>query len=244
MLSTQSAPKRFRIERLEERIMPGFLFWAHDLNVNALTQWGVIEASDSPSPTPPAMAQCADVERTAFNELPQKATSKPERARFPAWAERILQEIEHELNSNPKEVRVHHGITDGVTFFSDFLDMPQRMETKDESFPVWAQELLADLDQRPAIEGATHSAAALSMDEACELDELSPDFQPECEVSRFPAWAEDLLSAVERRIDHDSRMEVAGCIDRNHSQHLNEVICRRLPSATHPPDTNMLTGPQ
>lgn len=228
MSPTRLPAKRFRIERLEERITPSMMFWASDPGVNALTQWAIIEASDSP-------------QSTAQNSSPQRAThhetrcveSTQKRSHFPAWAERILQEIEAELSHQPQPGHVPSGITDDVTFFSDVMNTARQTDAKnDVHFPVWAQELLADLDQRPS-----HEASAPSATENGESRSQIPHnestlfVQPKCESTRFPAWAEQLLSAVDRRIEYESRNEFGGRNNASQSPCLDEVISRRVSSA-------------
>ena len=232
MSSTQSPSKRFRIERLEERITPGMLFWAEDLGVNTLTQWGVIEASDSPPNATQIAARSNTVGEATFIESNPAVTAKPETSEFPTWAARILQEIEHELSSQKPTVRVPPGFTNDVTFFSDFMNASNRDQSMDDNFPIWAQELLADLEQRPANEPASRSIAESDVRLASNDEDVRGDFiPPECETGRFPIWAEQLLSAVDRRIEHDSRIETAGSIGSSQSHRLNELINRRLPSA-------------
>ncbi|MEJ7590420.1 MAG: hypothetical protein WKF77_02655 [Planctomycetaceae bacterium] len=157
----------------------------------------VIEASDSPPHAPHIAARSAAVNQATRNSSRQSVTAKPERSEFAAWAEQILQEIEHELSSQTPSDRVPPGITNGVTFFSDVMNTSSRNKSKDDDFPVWAQELLADLNQRPAdgplSRPATESDARLANNPKGESRIF---FQPKCEIGRFPAWAEQLLSAV------------------------------------------------
>lgn len=235
MSSMQSAPKRFRIERLEERITPGFLFWADNLNVNAMSQWGLLEFSGPQQSTPQNFGRNAAIEGPRLSDAAPVVYAQSGRTRFPAWAERILREIEHELNSKTREVAAPKGVTDDITFFSDFQKSSPPEVSSEDVFPVWAQELLGDLEVRPDVEIVASAAVAGDSIEPCELsDEWSANFQPQCEVSQFPAWAKKLLSAVDRRITCDSRLAAAGRIDARCIQQFSEVIDKRLPPATMP----------
>lgn len=232
MVSAQSAPKRFRIERLEERTSPGILFWMDDLSEIMFAQWAIIEGSDTRQRTQFTAAQSATSEPSPVREISQPGTSNRESVEFPGWADVLLQEVDRDLDSNSKAAPDQSSRADRFTGFSEIMKRVSQAEAKSDRLPAWVQELLGDLDQRPEKEAVAQSASEHDSGQAANLDKkIGTDAQPESGVDHLPVWAKELLSEVDRRLVQESGSDTAGGIDTHQSTRLEELLSRVSPAA-------------
>jgi hypothetical protein len=232
MSSTKSVPKRFRIERLEERIAPGFLFWADDLVHRMLAQWAVFEGSDSRQQNTCTVARTTTIERAPAHERSRPDNSERESVKFPVWAEVLLQEIDRERDRNSKADSMQNGSADRFTGFTKIMQAASQPKAVNETFPVWAQTLLTDLDRGADKEAVGQCTSEHDSNQTTSSDDdLSVACRQERESGGFPAWAKEFLSEVDRRLSRESGNEASTGSDEEQSARPDEIIGRLHPSA-------------
>lgn len=177
MPATEPVRRRFRIERLEERVTPGCLFFPDAASDGIATAWATGNGAESQEAVQSSITQSAILPRSAAarDTTPGSASEAKDRNGFPAWADKFLQDIEQRFNGHSK-TKADAG-TQPATNESQATDnnSSSASPVKDRlGFPAWAEKLLVEVEQRlgwaPKPEIA--SGSECQEDQSGRLDEV------------------------------------------------------------------------
>lgn len=145
MVTDQSSVRRFRIERLEERIAPASSFWTDSLLGRMVAEWFVgneVDNSERLNGGVPSLAG-SQVHQVAETVMAVDITD----GAFPVWASEMLDQFENGRVGSPE--------TPGTVFVEALApnvagslqsDSPIA-EDVSHRLPAWAERMLADVGQ-------------------------------------------------------------------------------------------------